>query len=137
MGSLLRSLLSARDPIDLRLRADEEALAIDVASVLNLELLDLQEVGCDVLQIDEPAMTRYHEKVAAYGARALDRCLEGIHVPTIVHLCYGYPGGGGQHEYEYPDLLRELMKRGSVDSPWNLPEATTTRKFSRSAGDVW
>jgi len=89
---------------------DEEALAIDVASVLNLELLDLQEAGCDVLQIDEPAMTRYHEKVAAYGARALDRCLEGIHVPTIVHLCYGYPGGGGQHEYEYPELLKELMK---------------------------
>jgi 5-methyltetrahydropteroyltriglutamate--homocysteine methyltransferase len=89
---------------------DEEALAIDVASVLNLELLDLQEAGCDVLQIDEPAMTRYHEKVSAYGARALDRCLEGIHVPTIVHLCYGYPGGGGQHEYEYPELLKELMK---------------------------
>jgi hypothetical protein len=31
----------------------------------------LWEAGCDVLQIDEPAMTRYHEKVAAYGARAL------------------------------------------------------------------
>jgi 5-methyltetrahydropteroyltriglutamate--homocysteine methyltransferase len=89
---------------------DEEALAIDVASVLNLELLDLQEAGCDVLQIDEPAMTRYHEKVTAYAARALDRCLEGIHIPTIVHLCYGYPGGGGQHQYEYPDLLKELMK---------------------------
>ncbi len=89
---------------------DEEALAIDVAAVLNLELLDLQATGCDVLQIDEPAMTRYHEKVAAYGARALDRCLEGIDVPTIVHLCYGYPGGGGQHQYEYPELLKELMK---------------------------
>ena len=88
---------------------DEEALAMDMAAALNLELLDLQGAGCDVLQIDEPAMTRYHDKVAAYGARALDRCLEGIHIPTIVHLCYGYPGGGGQHEYEYPQLLRELM----------------------------
>ena len=88
---------------------DEEALAIDVASALNLELLDLQAAGCDVVQIDEPAMTRYHKKVTAYGARALDRCLEGIHIPTIVHLCYGYPGGG-QHEYEYPELLEELMK---------------------------
>ena len=56
-------------------------------------------------------MTRYHEKVFAYGAKALDRCLEGIHVPTVVHLCYGYPGGAGtQHEYEYPELLAELMK---------------------------
>jgi 5-methyltetrahydropteroyltriglutamate--homocysteine methyltransferase len=90
---------------------DEESLAMDVASAINAELLELQAAGCDVLQIDEPAMTRYHDKVAAYGARALDRCLDGITVPTIVHLCYGYPGGAGpQHEYEYPELLEQLMK---------------------------
>lgn len=90
---------------------DEDALAIDVAAALNAELLDLQAAGCDVLQIDEPAMTRYHEKVAAYGAKALDRCLEGIKVPTIVHLCYGYPGGQSlQHHYEYPELLNLLLK---------------------------
>jgi 5-methyltetrahydropteroyltriglutamate--homocysteine methyltransferase len=90
---------------------DETAMAMDVAAAINEELRDLQAAGCDVLQIDEPAMTRYHEKVFEYGARALDRCLEGIRVPTLVHLCYGYPGGGGrQHEYEYPELLKELMK---------------------------
>lgn len=90
---------------------DEGAMAMDVAAAINEELRDLQAAGCDVLEIDEPAMTRYHEKVFEYGAKALDRCLEGIHVPTIVHLCYGYPGGGGrQHEYEYPELLEELMK---------------------------
>jgi 5-methyltetrahydropteroyltriglutamate--homocysteine methyltransferase len=90
---------------------DEAAMAMDVAAALNEELRDLQAAGCDVLEIDEPAMTRYHEKVFDYGARALDRCLEGIRVPTIVHLCYGYPGGAGpQHEYEYPELLQELMK---------------------------
>lgn len=90
---------------------DEAMLAMDIAAALNAELLDLQAAGCDVLQIDEPAMTRYHEKVFAYGARALDRCLEGIHAPTIVHLCYGYPGGASlQHEHEYPELLQALMK---------------------------
>ncbi len=90
---------------------DEAAMAMDVAAALNEELLDLQAAGCDVLELDEPAMTRYHEKVFAYGAKALDRCLEGIHIPTVVHLCYGYPGGAGQqHEYEYPELLEELMK---------------------------
>jgi len=89
---------------------DESKLAMDIAAALNAELRDLQAAGCNVLQIDEPAMTRYHEKVFAYGARALDRCLEGLTVPTIVHLCYGYPGGlGQQHEYEYPELLTELM----------------------------
>ncbi|HEY3115785.1 MAG TPA: 5-methyltetrahydropteroyltriglutamate--homocysteine methyltransferase [Chloroflexota bacterium] len=89
---------------------DEAALAMDYAVALNAELLDLQAAGADVLQIDEPAMTRHHEKVASYGAEALDRALEGITVPTIVHLCYGYPSADPrQHEYEYPDLLPMLM----------------------------
>ncbi len=90
---------------------DEEELAFDVAAAINAELRDLQDAGADVLQIDEPAMTRYHDKVRGYGARALDRCLDGIRVPTIVHLCYGYPGGGAlQHQYEYEGLLPLLMQ---------------------------
>jgi 5-methyltetrahydropteroyltriglutamate--homocysteine methyltransferase len=90
---------------------DEATLAMDVAAALNAELLDLQAAGCDVLQIDEPAMTRYHEKVVAYGAQALDRCLEGVTVPTVVHLCYGYPGRGWQqHNYTYDGLLPPLLE---------------------------
>jgi 5-methyltetrahydropteroyltriglutamate--homocysteine methyltransferase len=90
---------------------DEEKLAMDVAAAINEELLALEAAGCDVAQIDEPAMTRYHEKVQAYGLKALDRCLEGVTLPTIIHLCYGYPGGGKrQHEYEYPELLEMLMQ---------------------------
>jgi len=89
---------------------DEAELAFDAAAALNSELRDLQAAGCAVLQIDEPAMTRYHDKVRAYGVAALDRCLDGITVPTIVHLCYGYPGGGSlQHQYRYEDLLPQLM----------------------------
>lgn len=91
---------------------DEAALAMDVAAALNREILDLQAAGCDVVQIDEPAMTRLHGKVKAYGARALDRCLEGLSIPTIVHLCYGYPDPlqRRQHEFEYPELLKMLME---------------------------
>ena len=90
---------------------DEEELAFDVATALNAELRDLQDAGADVLQIDEPAMTRYHDKVRRYGAKALDRCLDGITVPTIVHLCYGYPGGGAlQHQYHYEGVLPPLVQ---------------------------
>lgn len=90
---------------------DEAALAMDIAVALNAELRSMQSAGCDVIQIDEPAMTRFHEKVLGYGAAALDRCLEGITVPTVVHLCYGYPGTGEpQHQYEYPELLAALME---------------------------
>jgi len=91
--------------------ADEAELAMDVAAAINAELLDLQAAGCDMFQLDEPAMTRYHEKVVDYGARALDRCLEGVTVQTVVHLCYGYPGGAElQHHYTYPELLNRLME---------------------------
>ena len=91
--------------------ADEAELAMDIAAAVNAELLDLQAAGCDMLQLDEPAMTRYHDKVFAYGARALDRCLEGIRVPTFVHLCFGYPGGAAlQHNFAYPELLDALLK---------------------------
>jgi 5-methyltetrahydropteroyltriglutamate--homocysteine methyltransferase len=91
--------------------ADEAELAMDVAAAINAELLDLQRAGCDMLQLDEPAMTRYHEKVLQYGAQALDRCLEGVTTPTVVHLCYGYPGGAElQHHYTYPELLDRLMQ---------------------------
>jgi 5-methyltetrahydropteroyltriglutamate--homocysteine methyltransferase len=90
---------------------DEEEFALDVAAAINGELRDLQAAGCAVLQIDEPAMTRYHDKVRAHGAKALDRCLDGITVPTIVHLCYGYPGGGTlQHQYQYEGVLPLLMQ---------------------------
>jgi 5-methyltetrahydropteroyltriglutamate--homocysteine methyltransferase len=92
---------------------NEADAAMDAAVALNGELLDLQAAGCDVIQIDEPAMTRYHDKLRDYGAKALDRCLEGITVPTLVHLCYGYPGtmtGPRQHEYKYSGILPELMK---------------------------
>ena len=91
--------------------ADEAELAMDIAAAVNAELLDLQSAGCDVLQLDEPAMTRYHDKVFAYGARALDRCLEGVRVPTFVHLCFGYPGGLSlQHQFAYPQLLDALLQ---------------------------
>jgi 5-methyltetrahydropteroyltriglutamate--homocysteine methyltransferase len=92
---------------------DERALAMDIATAINEEILALQAAGCDVVQIDEPAMTRYHEKTADYGLEALNRCLEGVTIPTLVHLCYGYPGGdrgGGQHEYAYPPLLEMLLQ---------------------------
>ena len=90
---------------------DEAELAMDAAAAINAELLDLQAAGCDMFQLDEPAMTRYHEKVFDYGAGALDRCLEGVTVPTLVHLCYGYPGGlYQQHNYTYPELLDRLMQ---------------------------
>ena len=91
---------------------DEAECAMDAAVALNAEIREMQAAGADVIQIDEPAMTRYHDKLADYGWRALERAIEGVTIPTLVHLCYGYPGTGGprQHEYKYSGVLPHLMK---------------------------
>lgn len=115
---------------------DEVELAFDLAAALNAELRDLQAAGADVLQIDEPAMTRYHDKVRDYGAKALDICLDGITVPTIVHLCYGYPGGGRlQHQYHYEGVLPALMQTRISGFHVEFGRSTFDPKVLRLCGD--
>lgn len=107
---------------------DEEALAMDVAAALNAELLELEAAGCNVVQIDEPAMTRLPDKVARYGLRALARCVQGLRIPTLVHLCYGYPGAGAlQHEHGYAELLAMLS---------DVPVSGYSLEFARSGFDA-
>src|SRR5918992_1186870 len=69
---------------------DDEALAMAFAAAVNQELRDLKAAGADVLQIDEPWLQARPERAARYGVKAINRALEGIPGPTIVHLCFGY-----------------------------------------------
>ena len=69
---------------------DEEALAMDYAVAVNEELKALKAAGVDVVQLDEPWVRTAPEKAMRYGLRAINRALEGIEGPTVVHLCFGY-----------------------------------------------
>ena len=69
---------------------DDEAMAMDYAVAVNEELRDLKATGVDVLQLDEPWLQARPEQATRYGVRAINRALEGITGPTIVHLCFGY-----------------------------------------------
>src|SRR3984957_1726278 len=69
---------------------DEEEMAMDYAAAVNAELRDLKATGVDVVQLDEPWVRTSPEKAARYGVRAINRALEGIEGPTVVHLCFGY-----------------------------------------------
>src|SRR5438477_3547313 len=70
--------------------ADEEELAMDYAVAVNEELRALKASGIDVVQLDEPWVRTAPEKAARWGLKAIDRALQGIAGPTIVHLCFGY-----------------------------------------------
>jgi 5-methyltetrahydropteroyltriglutamate--homocysteine methyltransferase len=69
---------------------DEEEMAMDYAIAVNEELRALKAAGVDVVQIDEPWVRTSPEKATRYGIPAINRALEGIEGPTVVHLCFGY-----------------------------------------------
>lgn len=69
---------------------DAEALAMDMAAAVNEEAHDLVRAGADVIQLDEPWVRNDPEVARRYAVKAINRALEGIKVPTVVHLCFGY-----------------------------------------------
>ncbi len=70
--------------------ADDEEMAMAFAAVVNEELKDLKRAGADVIQLDEPWLQGRPEGAYRYGVKAINRALEGVEGPTIVHLCFGY-----------------------------------------------
>jgi 5-methyltetrahydropteroyltriglutamate--homocysteine methyltransferase len=70
--------------------AEEAELAMDLAAAVNEELRELKATGVDVVQIDEPWVRAAPDKAARYGIAAINRALDGIPGPTIVHICLGY-----------------------------------------------
>jgi len=69
---------------------DAEELAMDFAVAVNEEARDLQKAGADVIQLDEPWLRNDPESAKRFAVKAIDRALDGITVPTVVHLCFGY-----------------------------------------------
>src|SRR5712692_8249626 len=69
---------------------DRRRLALAFARVINEEARELEALGLDVLQLDEPAFNVYLDDVAAWGIEALHLAIEGLRCRTAVHICYGY-----------------------------------------------
>ncbi|MGX5851551.1 uroporphyrinogen decarboxylase family protein [Mesorhizobium sp. PL10] len=112
---------------------DQDKLILAMASALNMELRALQSAGADVVQIDEGSWHFDVDLARRIGPRAISRMVEGIHVPVIVHVCYGYsivykekvpspvypevlqlladcPIAGISLEYEQPGHSPEILK---------------------------
>ena len=69
---------------------DVEALAMDFAAAVNAEARDLARAGADVIQLDEPWLRNDPEAAGRFAVPAINRALEGLTVPTAIHLCFGY-----------------------------------------------
>ena len=69
---------------------DVEELVMDLAAAVNEEAHDLVAAGADIIQLDEPWVRNDPEAARRYAIKGINRALQGIKVPTIVHLCFGY-----------------------------------------------
>ena len=100
---------------------DDEELAMDFAAAVNAEAHDLQEAGADVIQLDEPWLRNDPEAAKRYAVRAINRALQGITVPTVVHLCFGYaavvPGASKPTGYSFlPGLADSIAQQISIEA---------------------
>jgi 5-methyltetrahydropteroyltriglutamate--homocysteine methyltransferase len=69
---------------------DRVKMAFAFAELLNEEARELQAIGVDVIQFDEPAFNVYMDQVRDWGIEALHRAAQGLTCTTAVHICYGY-----------------------------------------------
>jgi len=104
----------------------EEALAMDLARVLNLELKELVKAGARVIQIDEPYYSGFPDDLT-WGVKVLNALVEGVDAKIAVHICYGNrygkPSWEGSYRYLFPRILEakvhqltlEFARRGGED----------------------
>jgi 5-methyltetrahydropteroyltriglutamate--homocysteine methyltransferase len=100
---------------------DAEEMTMDFAAAVNAELRDLQAAGADVVQLDEPWLRNDPTAARRYAVPAINRALEGITIPTALHLCFGYaavvPGESKPHAYPFlAELAASAAQQISIEA---------------------
>lgn len=88
-------------------RAD---MAMAFAELLNQEARELETLGVDLIQFDEPAFNVFMNDVNEWGIAALNKAIEGLSCKTAVHICYGY------------GIQQNLDWKASLGSEWRQYE---------------
>jgi 5-methyltetrahydropteroyltriglutamate--homocysteine methyltransferase len=99
---------------------DIEEMAMDFAAAVNAEARDLETAGADVIQLDEPWLRNDPDAAKQFAVSAINRALEGVTIPTIVHLCFGYAAvvkGQKPTGYSFlPQLVDSVAQQISIES---------------------
>jgi 5-methyltetrahydropteroyltriglutamate--homocysteine methyltransferase len=100
---------------------DEAEMVMDYAAAVNAEARELEKAGADLIQLDEPWLRNDPEAAKRIAVTAINRALEGLQVPTIVHLCFGYaalvPGETKPVGYSFlPQLADSIAAQISIEA---------------------
>ena len=106
---------------------DRSRLGFALADLLNAEARELEAIGVDVIQFDEPAFNVFMDEVRDWGIAALERAAQGLKCTTAVHICYGYGiqdnvdwkktlgGQWRQYESTFPLLAKSTIRQVSLE----------------------
>ena len=83
-------------------------MAMAFAGLLNQEARELEALGVDVIQFDEPAFNAFMDQVPIWGVDALHRAIDGLTCKTAVHICYGY---GIQENIDWKETLGDEWRQ--------------------------
>jgi len=100
---------------------DADEMVMDYAAAVNAEAHDLVAAGADIIQLDEPWLRNDPDAAKRIAVKAINRALEGLKVPTIVHLCFGYaalvPGETKPVGYSFlPQLADSTAEQISIEA---------------------
>jgi 5-methyltetrahydropteroyltriglutamate--homocysteine methyltransferase len=98
---------------------DDEEMALDFAAAVNAEARDLEAAGADVIQFDEPWVRNDPAAAKRYAVKAINRALEGLTVPTVVHVCFGYAAVVSEKPTGYaflPELADTTAQQISIEA---------------------
>lgn len=70
--------------------ASRPEMAMAFAELLNQEAKELEALGVDTIQFDEPAFNAFMADTVEWGVDALNAARKGLRCKTAVHICYGY-----------------------------------------------
>jgi 5-methyltetrahydropteroyltriglutamate--homocysteine methyltransferase len=105
---------------------NEEAFAMDLARVMNMELKELARAGARYIQIDEPYYSGFPEDIK-WGVKVVNTLVDGVDAKIALHVCYGNrygkPSWAGNYRYLFPAILEahvqqltlEFARRGGED----------------------
>jgi 5-methyltetrahydropteroyltriglutamate--homocysteine methyltransferase len=105
---------------------NEQAFAMDLARIMNMELKELARAGARYIQIDEPYYSGFPEDLQ-WGVKVLNTLVDGVDAKIALHVCYGNrygkPSWAGNYRYLFPTILEaniqqltlEFARRGGED----------------------
>src|SRR5499426_987429 len=97
----------------------EEAFALDLGRMLNLELKELVRAGATRLQIDEPYFSGFPEDLP-WALKAINAMVDGVNAHVTLHICYGNrygkPSFEGSYQFLFPAILEAKVQAVSMES---------------------